>query len=172
MQRIRLGLGVTSAVLILATAGFASEGRNTRDSQSPLPLKVSGTRVLNSRGDEVLLRGVNAASLEWSSNGEGHILDTVRMAINEWHVNHVRLPLAQDRWFGKAPDQKDEGVAYRALVKQVVDLCSETGCYLILDLHWSDLGGGASRSASTRCPTGTASTSGKTWPQPTKTTQP
>ena len=34
------------------------------------------------------------------------------------------LPLAQDRWFGKAPEQKDEGVAYRALVKEVVDACA------------------------------------------------
>ena len=32
-----------------------------------------------------------------------------RRAIRDWHVNHIRLPLAQDRWFGKAPEQKDEG---------------------------------------------------------------
>jgi hypothetical protein len=116
---------------VLATAGISAE---------PLPLKVVKTQVLNSRGEPVRLRGVNTAGLEWSSNGEGHILDTVKVALRDWHVNHVRLPVAQDRWFGKAPEQKDDGTAYRALVKQVVDTCAAQGCYVILDLHWSDAG--------------------------------
>jgi hypothetical protein len=106
----------------------------------PLPLKVVGTQVLDSRGEPVWLRGVNAASLEWTSDGEGHILETVTTAIRDWRVNHVRLPLAQDRWFGKAPEQKDDGAAYRALIKRLVELCSGQGCYIILDLHWSDAG--------------------------------
>src|SRR5262249_22946775 len=59
-------------------------------------------------------------------------------AIRDWHVNHIRLPLAQDRWFGKAPEQKDDGKAYRALVGQVVDTCAAQGCYVILDMQWSD----------------------------------
>ena len=67
-------------------------------------------------------------------------MQSVKVAIDDWHVNHIRLPLSQDRWFGKAPEQKDEGKAYRALVKEVVDLCASKGCYIILDLHWSDAG--------------------------------
>jgi cellulase (glycosyl hydrolase family 5) len=111
-----------------------------RSRSRPLPLKVVGTQVLDSRNNPVRLRGVNTASLEWTSDGEGHILQTVQTAIQDWHVNVIRLPLAQDRWFGKAPEQKDDGKAYRALVKQVVDLCDGQGCYIMLDLHWSDGG--------------------------------
>jgi hypothetical protein len=126
------------AVVILTGAAVFS----TKDAAAaqPLPLRVVGTQVLNSRGEPVRLRGVNTASLEWSSDGERHILETVKVAIKDWHVNHIRLPLAQDRWFGKAREQKDEGTSYRALVKQVVDLCSNEGVYVILDLHWSDAG--------------------------------
>ncbi len=131
MKRLRFGLGVASLIIMVAAPSRGA---------MPLPLKVEGTRVVNSRGERVRLRGVNAASLEWTSDGEGHILDTVKTAIEDWHVNHVRLPLAQDRWFGKAPEQKDDGKAYRALVGQVVDLCAGRGCYVILDLHWSDAG--------------------------------
>ncbi|MGC8640542.1 MAG: cellulase family glycosylhydrolase, partial [Isosphaeraceae bacterium] len=109
-------------------------------SKPPLPLKVVGTRIETSQGQRVRLRGVNTASMEWTSNGEGHILETVKTAIRDWHVNVIRLPLAQDRWFGKAAEQNDQGKAYRALVKQVVDLCADHGCYIILDLHWSDTG--------------------------------
>ncbi len=105
----------------------------------PLPLKVKGNQILNSKEQPVLLRGVNTACLEWSSDGEGHILETVRVAIDDWNCNIIRLPLTQDRWFGKGPEQKDEGKAYRELVKKVVDLCSSKGCYIVLDLHWSDV---------------------------------
>jgi hypothetical protein len=101
---------------------------------------VVGTQIQNSQNQPVTLRGVNTASLEWTSNGEGHILQSVNTAIREWRVNIIRLPLAQDRWFGKAPEQKDEGVAYRALVREIVDACATQDCYLALDLHWSDCG--------------------------------
>jgi len=107
---------------------------------SPSPLKVVNTQLMNSQNGPVRLRGVNTACLEWTSDGEGHILDTVKTAIRDWRVNIIRLPLAQDRWFGKAPEQKDGGRAYRALVKQVVDMCAGQGCYIMLDLHWSDAG--------------------------------
>jgi Tol biopolymer transport system component len=143
MTRWILGLGL--AILIVGGPALGSQGdgasvRNARATAMPLPLKVRGTHVDNSRGERVRLRGVNAASLEWTSDGEGHIRKTVETAIRDWHANPIRLPLSQDRWFGKAPEQKDDGAAYRALVKQVVDLCAAEGCYVILDLHWSDAG--------------------------------
>ena len=83
---------------------------------------------------------MNTASLEWTSDGEDHILTTVQTAIRDWHVNHIRLPLSQDRWFGKAPEQSDKGKFYRILVRQVVDAVAAARCYIILDLHWSDAG--------------------------------
>lgn len=103
-----------------------------------LPLKVVGTKILDSNNRPVRLRGVNAASLEWMSNGEGHILQTVNVAIRDWHVNVIRLPLSQDRWFGKAPEQNGDSKPYRELVQQVVNECATQNCYIILDLHWSD----------------------------------
>ena len=106
----------------------------------PSVLHVTGTQLVDAQNMPVLLRGVNAASMEWTSNGEGHILDTVRVAIKDWHANIIRLPLSQDRWFGKAPEQTDAGVAYRALVKQVVETCAAQNCYVIFDLQWNDAG--------------------------------
>jgi hypothetical protein len=91
-------------------------------------------------GRPLLLRGVNAASLEWTSDGEGHILKTVDVAIQQWHANIIRLPVTQDRWFGLGPEQHDKGVAYRALVEQVIHHIGDLGAYAILDLHWNDAG--------------------------------
>ena len=103
-------------------------------------LKVDGNRVVNDKGERVRLRGVNAACLEWTSDGEGHILQTVRVAVQDWHSNVVRIPVSQDRWFGKAPEQTDDGAAYRALVGQVIDECVNLGAYAMVDMHWSDAG--------------------------------
>ncbi|MFZ0033775.1 MAG: glycoside hydrolase family 5 protein [Sedimentisphaerales bacterium] len=124
---------------VVAAEASVSEAQ-AKSSSMPLTLKVKGTQVLNSENKPVLLRGVNAACLEWTSDGNGVILKTVQVAIDDWHVNIIRLPLSQDRWFGKAPEQNDAGVAYRALVEEIVDLCSSKGCYIILDLHWSNAG--------------------------------
>jgi hypothetical protein len=139
-------LAIAAGVLV-TTVGGGKTVAAEKDSQAkaesssmPLPLKVAGTKVVNSKNEPVRLRGVNAACLEWTSNGEGHIVESVRVAIDDWHVNHVRLPMSQDRWFGKAPEQSDEGKAYRALVDQVVQLCASKGVYIMLDLHWSDVG--------------------------------
>ena len=138
-------LGEAMIGCALAASAQESKVESTRKNDSPAPpapapLHVVKTQLQNSRGERVRLRGVNAASLEWTSDGEGHILATVTTAIRDWHVNVIRLPLAQDRWFGKAPEQKDEGNAYRDLVRKVVDTCAGRGCYVILDLHWSDAG--------------------------------
>jgi hypothetical protein len=129
-----------AVTIVLAGAVLGAGPARSDDALTLLPLKVDGVQIRNSKGDVVRLRGVNVASLEWTSNGEGHVLRSVKTAIDDWKVNHIRLPLAQDRWFGKAPEQKDEGKAYRALVREIVDLCASKGCYIILDLHWSDCG--------------------------------
>lgn len=131
-RRAAVSLGVGAWALVLASV--AATGA------PPSPLKVVGNHVENDRGERVWLRGVNVAGLEWTSDGEGRILETVRTAIDDWRVNHVRLPLAQDRWFGKAREQTDGGAAYRGLVRKVVDACSERGSHVVLDLHWSDAG--------------------------------
>jgi hypothetical protein len=127
-----LGCG---ALMSLAAVAKAEPSPNM-----PLPLKVEGTRILNSKDEPVLLRGVNVPSLEWTNDPEGSILKSINAAIRDWHANIIRLPLSQDRWFGKTPEQGDGGAAYRALVAGVVDTCATQGCYIILDLHWSDCG--------------------------------
>jgi endoglucanase len=124
-------LSLAFATFLVAAAGLRS---------APLPLKVVGLQLLDSSDHPVRLRGVNCAGLEWSVAGDGHILRTIEVAVSEWRANLIRLPLSQDRWFGLAPEQHDRGAGYRALVRQVVDYCAAHNAYVILDLHWSDVG--------------------------------
>ena len=111
--------------------------------QRPSRLHVEGTQILNEENRPVRLRGVNVAGMEFSTDGEGHVLQTLKVAIDDWKANIVRLPLSQDRWFGKAPDQvaggaTDPAGAYRALVAKAVDAVTSRGAYILLDLHWND----------------------------------
>ena len=132
---------ITSLFLRCGLSAMAMCGVATVSAAAELsPLKVSGTHVVNANNERVWLRGVNAACMEWTSDGEGHILDTVNTAIRDWKVNIIRLPLSQDRWFGKAPEQHDDSKPYRALVDRVVQACSSQNCYIMVDLHWSDAG--------------------------------
>ena len=83
------GFVTTAGVIILAVliAAVSAGAEEKMKSRTPSQLKVSGTKILDAGGKEVKLRGVNAASLEWTSDGEGHILDTIRVAIRDWKVN-------------------------------------------------------------------------------------
>jgi len=102
-------------------------------------LHVSGTKIRTQDGVEVKFHGINVPSLEWAVAGE-HVLESIDVALDKWGANLVRVPLSQDRWFGKAPDSKDDGASYRKLVDEVVAKVSSKGKHVLLDLHWSDGG--------------------------------
>ena len=125
------------------------EGLEGRVVLSSLPLHVSGTQLLNSANQAVVLRGVDVAGMEWRPDGNNTLL-AESTAINTWHANLIRLPLNEDFWFGvnktdsasyTAPDPG--GANYRALVDSVVAYASQHNAYVMLDLHWSNMNGNA-----------------------------
>ncbi|MGB7747926.1 MAG: glycoside hydrolase family 5 protein [Verrucomicrobiia bacterium] len=118
---------------------LASQTRTFDPQLEPMCLHTKGKKVLDAGGKRVWLYGVNIASLEWTNGGE-HVEESVNRAINDWKVNLIRLPLAQDSWFGKMTNQADGGAAYRSFVDKLVDTCAAGRVYIDLDLHWSDCG--------------------------------
>jgi len=107
-------------------------------------LHTAGNKILNEKDEEVRLVGVNICSLEWKSDGD-NVLSSVYEAFANWNCNLVRLPLSQDRWFGKVSDRStpnppDGGAQYQKLVDDVVNLALSFGKYIELDLHWSNAG--------------------------------
>ena len=102
----------------------------------PTPLHVLGNQLVED-GRPVTLFGVNVPSFEWSNEGE-FVFRSSRIAFEDWKANCIRLPLSQDRWFGKADKQKDKGEGYQQAVNEIVNLAINRNRYIILDLHWSD----------------------------------
>jgi endoglucanase len=106
---------------------------------APMRLHTEGTKMLDANGKPVWLCGVNIASLEWRNDGD-HVEESVNRAITEWKVNLIRLPLAQDRWFGKMTNPTNSAAAYRAIVDKLVGICAASRVYIDLELHWSECG--------------------------------
>lgn len=100
-------------------------------------LIVTNNQLATSQGNVIRLQGVNIPSLEW---GQGeHLIESLDVAL-DWGANIVRLPLCQDRWFGRTWEKRDGGAQYRNSVQEFVAKAAAKNCYVILDLHWSDTG--------------------------------
>jgi endoglucanase len=129
---------------ILPAAFWAQDGPEPRilapEQVAPPALRVAGNLLTRADGGIARLAGVNLPSLEWSNTGDSPLFRSLDEAIDEWRANAIRLPLNQDRWFGKANGQEDGGRHYREIVDDVVRRSSGKRCYVILDLHWSDAG--------------------------------
>jgi hypothetical protein len=107
-------------------------------------LHTAGNKILNEKDEEVRLVGVNICSLEWNSRGD-NVLASTREVFTNWNCNLVRLPLSQDRWFGKVsdwstPNPPDGGAQYRKIADDVIKFALSSGKYIVLDLHWSNAG--------------------------------
>ena len=100
----------------------------------PEELVVAGNQLRTKRGEPVWLQGVVIPSLEWSATGE-NALASIKVAIEEWHGNILRLEVRDDFWNGTAPGQADGGAGYRALVDAAVTFAANRGVYTMLDLH-------------------------------------
>jgi endoglucanase len=109
-----------------------------RPGGSPPALHTEGNRICGPDGKPVRLEGVDVASLEWTNEGE-RVMDSLAVAYDQWNCNLVRLPLCQDRWFGRAPGQDDGGAKYRSIVDDAVSAAAKRGRYVLLDLHWNDM---------------------------------
>ena len=108
---------------------------------APPALHVDGTHLKDGRGRVVRLQGVNIPSLDWSSTGE-RLTQSIDIAMKDWNANLIRIPLSQDRWFGKVvgTPPSDGGTAYRKVVDSVVRQIASHSGYVLLDLHWSNGG--------------------------------
>lgn len=97
-------------------------------------LHIEGNRIYNEEGEEVRLIGACVPSLEWGK-GEKTLETTVKMFLDNWNGNIIRLPLSQKFWNGDEWYVEDGGNAYRRRVERIVNMVAARGKYVLLDLH-------------------------------------
>jgi len=96
----------------------------------PKEIRVSGNRLVDPEGREVWLQGVHVVSMEWNPRGES-VLNSIRVAIDDWKANVIRLSVKPDYWFGTGSDP----AAYQALIEAAVTMTANRGAYLLIDNH-------------------------------------
>src|SRR5256884_140911 len=107
------------------------------------PVHVQGTRLVDSAGRPIRLRGVNRSGTEYAcAQGWGMFdgpSDSASVqAIASWKANVVRVPLNETCWLGingVAPAYS--GANYQRAIADYVTRLNRAGLAVILDLHWS-----------------------------------
>ncbi len=107
-------------------------------------LHVSGNKLLNSSGQQVILRGVDRSGTEYAcvqGNGifDGEVDQAAVTAMKNWGVNAVRVPLNEACWNAESyVNSAYAGTNYINGIKSYVSLLNSNGIDVILDLHWTD----------------------------------
>ncbi len=106
-------------------------------------LQVSGNKLVNDKGQTVILHGVNRSGTEYMCvQGDGFFdgpsdaasVDTMA----SWHINVVRIPLNEDCWLGlNGVPANYSGPAYQKAIADYVHLLNSKNIIVILDLHWA-----------------------------------
>ena len=140
-----------SATFTAAAAGYPSAAVTVTETSSggggggPAPqLHVSGNKLLNASGQQVILRGVDRSGTEYAcvqGNGifDGEVDQAAVTAMLNWKVNAVRVPLNEACWNAESyVTAADAGANYINAIKSYVSLLNSNGLVAILDLHWTD----------------------------------
>ena len=70
----------------------------------PPELRVAGNQLKTPDGKAVWLQGLAVASMEWSAAGE-NILQSIKVGVEQWKANAIRLGVKDDFWFGRGKGQ-------------------------------------------------------------------
>jgi endoglucanase len=143
--------GTGTATFTAAATGYPPAAVTVTETSSggggggPAPqLHVSGNKLLNASGQQVILRGVDRSGTEYAcvqGNGifDGEVDQAAVTAMLSWKVNAVRVPLNEACWNAESyVNSADAGTSYVNAIKSYVSLLNSNGLVAILDLHWTD----------------------------------
>jgi endoglucanase len=136
--------GVLAACGMIGQAGHASASSAATATTRAPRLHVSGSRLVDARGQRVVLHGVDRSGGEFAcvqgwGIWDGPMNQASVTAMKKWDVTAVRVPLNEACWNGQSYVKPQfRGTVYRRAVAAYVRLLTRNGLVAILDLHWTD----------------------------------
>ena len=117
----------------------------TQTTSAAPQLHVSGNKLVNASGTQVVLHGVDRSGTEYACVQGNGIFDGPNdqasiTAMKSWGpVNAVRVPLNEACWNAESyVNSAYAGTNYINAIKSYVSLLNTNGIVAILDLHWTD----------------------------------
>jgi hypothetical protein len=135
------------ATFTIASPGYTAAAVTLTEvaSSAPPQLHVSGNKLVNASGNQVILHGMNRSGAEYACvQGwgffDGPVDEASILAMKSWsHVTAVRVPLNEACWNAESyVSPTYAGASYINAVKAYVNLLNANGLAVILDLHWTD----------------------------------
>ena len=142
---LRRGIWAIIVAVTVAAVGLLTAPGANAAAAAP-QLHVSGNKLLDSGGNQVVLHGMDRSGAEFACV-QGHgIFDGPAdqasvSAMKSWGaaVDAVRVPLNEACWNGESyVNSAYAGANYRNAIKAYVNLLNSNGIVAILDLHWTD----------------------------------
>lgn len=136
-------VALTVVVVVAGVVVALSMSNNQAHGAGADGLHVSGNRILDKAGRQVLFQGVNRSGTEYACIQGWGIFDGPSdarsvAAIASWHVNIVRIPLNEDCWLGiNGVKPQYAGANYRRAIVNYVNLLHRYGIYAELSLIWA-----------------------------------
>jgi hypothetical protein len=145
--------GLVGTALVAGGAWLAAPAVSASSpAPAPLTVKVSGNRLVDGSGAQIVLRGADVSGTEFSCvqggsygnlgfsiYGDQPLSDeSTFQTLASWHTNVVRIPLNEDCWLGiNGVNPAYAGSNYQQAIHAEVSAAHAAGLYAILDLHWS-----------------------------------
>jgi endoglucanase len=139
--------GTGAATFTIASPGYTSAAVALTEvaSSAPPQLHVSGNKLVNAGGTQVIVHGMNRSGAEYACvQGwgffDGPADEASILAMKSWsHVTAVRVPLNEACWNAESyVSPTYAGTNYINAVKAYVSLLNANGLVVLLDLHWTD----------------------------------
>lgn len=143
MKRFLLSY-TTGILLILTLLLLLTPSKTHAQTTSPLSgLSVSGNKILNEQGQQVILRGVNRMGSEYMCVQGRGIFDGPAdaasvQAMKSWGINSVVIPLNESCWLGiNGVNTAYSGANYQQAIVNYVNLLKSNGIYAIVAYFWA-----------------------------------
>ena len=122
---------IICTVAAAALAATVSVGALAAEDAGPGPLHVEGSRLTDTAGQTVQLRGISTHGLAWYPQYVN--ADCFRQLHDEWGADVIRLAMYTDEYGGycNGGDQQ----ALKDLIRSGVEYASQAGMYAIVDWH-------------------------------------